>query len=99
MSVDAVAALNAASVAAGLSSATATGPASPAFDGIVDRIATLNAQLRANDQAVRSMALGERVDLHEIMMDLERTRLTFDLMLQVRNHLLDAYQELTRMQV
>jgi len=32
-------------------------------------------------------------------MDMQRTRLTFDLMLQVRNKLLDAYQELLRMQV
>jgi flagellar hook-basal body complex protein FliE len=33
------------------------------------------------------------------MMSLEKTRLTFELALQVRNKTLEAYQELMRMQV
>lgn len=98
MSVEAVALLNSAALAAGPNTAL-SGRASPVFDAMVDRIATLNAQLQANDQAVQSMAAGDSVNLHEVMMDMQRTRLTFDLMLQVRNKLLDAYQELMRMQV
>jgi len=33
------------------------------------------------------------------MMNLESTKLAFDLTLQIRNKVLDAYQELMRMQV
>ena len=99
MSVEAVAQLTGAALEAGLSSGALAARASPVFDAMVDRIATLNAQLRANDQVVQAMAVGDSVNLHEVMMDMQRTRLTFDLMLQVRNKLLDAYQELVRMQV
>jgi flagellar hook-basal body complex protein FliE len=99
MSIAAIAALNAASAGTALSSAAMTKQTAPVFDSVVEGIAKLNAQLKVNDQAVQSMALGDSVSLHETMMNLERTRLTFDLMLQVRNKLLDAYQELTRMQV
>jgi flagellar hook-basal body complex protein FliE len=38
-------------------------------------------------------------NLHQAMMAGEQTRLAFDLMLQVRGKILDAYQELLRMQV
>jgi flagellar hook-basal body complex protein FliE len=37
--------------------------------------------------------------MHQAMMSGEQTRLAFDLMLQVRGKVLDAYQELLRMQV
>jgi len=37
--------------------------------------------------------------LHHTVMGMEQTRLSFELMLAVRNKTLDAYQELMRMQV
>ena len=69
------------------------------FQSLVDAVGNINEQMRTNDKAVQAMALGETSNLHEVMMNLEKTRLTFELALQVRNKALEAYQELMRMQV
>ena len=42
---------------------------------------------------------GENVDLHTVMLDLERADLGFRTMVQVRNKLLDAYKEVMRLPV
>lgn len=69
------------------------------FAAVLDAVGNLNEQMARNDQAVQAVALGETNDLHQVMMNLEKTRLTFELALQVRNKTLEAYQELMRMQV
>lgn len=55
-------------------------------------------QQRADDLALK-VALGDDVDLHDAVIAQERSALAFRLTLQVRNKLMEAYQELTRMQV
>jgi flagellar hook-basal body complex protein FliE len=69
------------------------------FTNLVDQVGELNQRMHANDASLQSLALGNGEQLHRVMMDLESTRLSFDLMLQVRNKVLDAYQELMRLQV
>jgi len=81
------------------STALAPQPSTGAFQGLVDAVGNINEQMRTNDKAVQAMALGETGNLHEVMMNLEKTRLTFELALAVRNKTLEAYQELMRMQV
>lgn len=70
-----------------------------AFDAIVDSIAQVNRDMHATQQVVQDMALGKSDNLHQVMMSLEQTRLSFELLLQVRNRVLEAYQEMMRMQV
>jgi flagellar hook-basal body complex protein FliE len=43
------------------------------------------------------MVAGEPVDLHEVMISSEEAGIAFDLMMEIRNKLLDAYQEIQRM--
>lgn len=45
------------------------------------------------------MAGGEAGNLHRVMLEMETVRMQFELLMQVRNRLLDAYQEVMRMQV
>lgn len=99
MSIEALSALGAASLTATVPAAPVAQPAESAFSSMLDTIQDLSAQMKVNDQGVQSIALGETDNLHQVMMDMERTRLTFELMLQVRNKTLEAYQELMRMQV
>jgi flagellar hook-basal body complex protein FliE len=55
-------------------------------------------QLAAAASAKRLMA-GENVPLHQTMIQIEEARVAFQLMVEVRNKMLESYQELMRMQV
>lgn len=60
---------------------------------------SVNAGLELADTDVKKLAAGEAQSLHEVMIHLEEAKLSFQLLAQVRNRLLDAYQEVMRMQV
>ena len=68
-------------------------------DWLSSQIDTLNQQLVSADTDVRRLALGEAGNLHEVMMRLETAKLSLDLAVQVRNRLLDGYQDILRMQI
>lgn len=70
-----------------------------AFQSLLSAVNQVNGELVAGNQAVRNLALGNVENLHQSMMTLEHARLSLQLMLQVRNGVLDAYQELMRMQI
>jgi flagellar hook-basal body complex protein FliE len=53
-------------------------------------------QLQAH-QGIESFLAGENVELHQVAMDQQRASITFDLFLQVRNKVVQAYQEIMRM--
>lgn len=53
---------------------------------------------RANE-LLSSYALGENVSPHELVMAMEQAKLSMQLAVEVRNKLVDAYQELTRLQI
>ena len=54
-----------------------------------------------NDADTKSVQLasGDPIDLHEVMLARETASLDFQLVLQVRNKLVEAYQDVMRMQV
>ena len=51
------------------------------------------------DQAVREMAMGQTDNLHNVLLSVAQADMTFRLILEVRNRLTEAYQEVMRMQV
>lgn len=55
-------------------------------------------QQQAN-RAIQQLVAGERGDLQETIIALERADVSFRLMMQIRNKVLEAYQEIVRMQV
>jgi flagellar hook-basal body complex protein FliE len=59
----------------------------------------LNDELQQAERGVQALAVGAAPNLHEVMMKLEQAKLSLQLMVQVRNHLLDAYQDVIRMQI
>jgi flagellar hook-basal body complex protein FliE len=42
---------------------------------------------------------GRKVEVHDVMIAGQKSKLAFDLMLEVRNRLVDAYEELMRMRM
>jgi flagellar hook-basal body complex protein FliE len=74
--------------------------AAPGFGNIVSQgLDAVNQQLLVSQTDLQSMATGNEQSLHHVMIRLEETRLSFQLMMQVRNRLLDAYQDVMKMQV
>ena len=59
----------------------------------------LNQQLKTAETNLEKLATGETNNLHEVMLSLEKAKTSFQLTLQVRNKLLEAYQEIMRMQI
>ena len=51
------------------------------------------------DGAVESMVSGEIGEVHDVMIAAEEAQLSFELMLEVRNKLLESYQQIMQMQV
>jgi|APHig6443718053_1056840.scaffolds.fasta_scaffold09315_2 flagellar hook-basal body complex protein FliE len=62
-------------------------------------ISAVNDQLVGAENSLRTLASGEVSNLHHVMLELEEARLSFQLLVQVRNKVLDGYQELMRMQI
>lgn len=59
----------------------------------------VNSQLLSSEKQIRDLAAGHNDNLHQVMLSLEQARLEFELVLQVRNRLLEGYQEIMRMQI
>src|SRR5437870_1459815 len=57
-----------------------------------------NQQAQA-DQAVRDLVTGRTDNLHSVMLAVAKADLSFRTILEVRNRLTDAFQEIMRMQV
>ncbi|HEN21118.1 MAG: flagellar hook-basal body complex protein FliE [Deltaproteobacteria bacterium] len=51
------------------------------------------------DVAVKDLAAGKGKDIHETMIALEKASVSFQMMMQVRNKIIGAYEEIMRMQV
>jgi flagellar hook-basal body complex protein FliE len=51
------------------------------------------------DASSLALAKGQPIDIHEVMLNTEQASLGFSVALQVRNKLIDAYQEVMRMSV
>lgn len=63
------------------------------------RLGQVNTQLQAADHGLQALATGQAQNLHQVMIDLEEARLSFQMLVQVRNRVLEAYQDVMRMQV
>jgi flagellar hook-basal body complex protein FliE len=63
------------------------------------QVSELNGSLDQADQAARALAAGEDVPVHDVMIAMEHARLKLQMAVEVRNRIVDAYQNLTNMQL
>ncbi|MCX7856707.1 MAG: flagellar hook-basal body complex protein FliE [Deltaproteobacteria bacterium] len=62
----------------------------------IQRVADIEKEANAE---VERLAKNEASDLHNVMIAIEKADLTFQLMMQIRNKIISAYEEIMRMQV
>lgn len=51
------------------------------------------------DEAVENLAAGKQTDIHATMISLEKADVAFQLLMQVRNKIISAYETIMRTQV
>jgi flagellar hook-basal body complex protein FliE len=60
---------------------------------------TVNDSLVQSDKMATDLATGKSSNIHETMLSATKAELGFNMMVQLRNKAIDAYQEVLRMQV
>ena len=67
-------------------------------DALKDGMQQVNKNLVESDNKTMDLASGKSANIHETMIALSQAELGFQLMTQIRNKALEAYQEVMRMQ-
>lgn len=62
-------------------------------------VSDVNAQQNTATQTVNALQGGQNIPLHQAVLSMEEANVSFQLMVEVRNRLLEAYQEIMRMQI
>jgi len=83
--------------------AGSTSPAARTAPGFAQTFAkaleeTVKAEAIA-DKQVEQFATGESKNLHEVMISLEKADISMRMMVQMRNKIVEAYQQIMRMQI
>lgn len=68
-------------------------------DMLKSAISTVNELQKQSDKEIQKLMTGEAEDLHTTMIAVEKADLSFQMMMQVRNKIVQAYEEIMRMQV
>jgi flagellar hook-basal body complex protein FliE len=72
----------------------------PSFgDTLKGFIKDVNSMQNHADKSIEKMVAGEITDVHQVMVAVEEANTAFSLMMELRNKMLDAYQEILRMQI
>lgn len=88
------------SAGAQVNSPSAVPVAQGSFGSMVEKgLQQVNSQLMVSQADLQQLATGDAQNLHQIMIRLEESRISFQLLMQVRNRLLESYQEVMKMQV
>lgn len=68
-------------------------------DQLRELLYSVNDMQASSDEKVSEVITGESEDLHNAMIALEEANVSFQLMLEIRNKMLEAYQEINRMNI
>ena len=96
-------------ITSGLPAFTGTLPTSPSVPSsseteggfgatLRDAISQVNNLSDASDQKVADLIKGGQGDVHNVMIAVEKADVAFQLMMQVRNKIVNAYQEVSKLQ-
>jgi flagellar hook-basal body complex protein FliE len=69
------------------------------LDTLKQKLDEVNGKQLQSEQVTEAFIKGEDVEIHEVMLAGEEAKLSLQMAVQVRNKLVEAYQELNRMQL
>ena len=62
-------------------------------------INSLTAKETTANQSIAALSAGQDIELHQVMIAMQEADIAFQLAMEVRNKLVEAYQEVTRLQI
>jgi len=74
-------------------------PESSFSKALLKSIQKVNDLQKQADKSIEELATGEERDIAQTMIAVEKANVSFQLMTQIRNRIVEAYQEVMRMQV
>lgn len=77
----------------------AGGPDDSFMDVLKSSVEKVNKLQLDADHASQELLLGKDTNIHQVMIAVEKANLSFQLMMQVRNKIISAYEEMMRVQV
>ena len=66
---------------------------------LTDQIDKVNQLQQAATKAIEDLATGERDDVESVLIATQKADMAFQLLLQVRNKMIDAYDEVRQMRI
>lgn len=66
---------------------------------LADLVQDANGTQVKADQVFEQFVTGETENVHDVVLSVAKADVSFRLLLEIRNHLMEAYQEIMRMQV
>ncbi len=68
-------------------------------DSLSNLVSDVDQMQKTAEEATHRMLTGELEDVHQVMIAMEEAQTSFQLMMEIRNKILEAYKEVIRMQV
>ena len=68
-------------------------------DVLSDAIQSVDNSMKASETGVQNFISCKTNNIHDVMISMQQAQLSFQMMVEVRNKLVDTYQELSRMQI
>lgn len=69
------------------------------YDTLKEKLDDVNDKQIKADEVTEQFIKGEGPDIHEVMLVTEEAKMSLQLAVQIRNKIVEAYQEINRMQV
>ena len=85
---------------AGAGAQMTRGTEGPAFTSLLDRaVGEVDGKMKTAGIEQQKLLTGEATNVHQAMIAVQEASVAFSLMVEVRNKLVESYQEMMRMQV
>ena len=64
-----------------------------------DAIQSVDSSMKSSEAKVQDFVTGKTDNMHDVMISMQQSQLSFQMMVEIRNKVIETYQELSRMQV
>ncbi len=68
-------------------------------DLLARAVGSVDQSMKNSDQMIEDFIAGKTDNVHDVMISMQRAQLSFQMMVEIRNKAIEAYHEISRMQI